>query len=546
MTPCETLLVVWTTLVTSFLLSQYPFAQYASSVFEYIGAILEAYKAAVVSVSGDLPALLHILGVGLNFASFALYLIPLSSFPMKGKSLDTFTRDKNRLVRRVANKVDLSDARKSASRLPRKDLHRITENSLRRRMKHVQTRLDATQFKLVQQEMLNNTLATTNSGFQAQLDVAASKWQDREKASVEAIAEASRELAAQEQALNQLREENSKLSTKVEALQHNRSEDQAAQEQHLLDIENKEEEMQKLHSQHAAELAEKANEINELLSSHATAATSKNVDIAAVKADLTRTLTATANEQLENLAKEAQTLTATNIELRTQCVEQQRLLDHSRSETVVANAGHQSAIAQKNNELRSLRDDHEAALLAKDDAMRKAQDFFDSYIATKCAEVRTSRKEHEATLASKNSELSALESRIDASEKQASERIRQLEDQLSTAKQAHAADLRDLHTSYKLQMQSQVVEGASTQELVTVKKSLGILELKYESQTEHLNNAIKESEAVAKEWDHFHGAIELIGSQVPRVCTEIGKKLYPCSDEISQLIKSDEDCKFPT
>lgn len=148
MTPRETLLVVWTTLVTSFLLSQYPLARYASSVLEYVGAIFQAYKAAVVSVSGDLPALLHILGVGLNLASFALYLIPLWSFLVKAKSLGALTRDTNRLVRRVANKPSLSHARKIALRLSRKDLHRMTENSLRRRMKHVQTRLDATHSSL--------------------------------------------------------------------------------------------------------------------------------------------------------------------------------------------------------------------------------------------------------------------------------------------------------------------------------------------------------------------------------------------------------------
>lgn len=92
-------------------------------------------------------------------------------------------------------------------------------------------------------------------------------------------------------------------------------------------------------------------------------------------------------------------------------------------------------------------------------------------------------------------------------------------------------------------MQSHNFEGASAQELVTVKNSLSILELRYKSQTEHINKAVKESEAVAKEWDQLLGAIELIGSKVHRVCTELGKKLYPCSDEISQLIKSDEDCK---
>lgn len=162
--------------------------------------------------------------------------------------------------------------------------------------------------------MLNNTLTTTNSGFQAQLDAAASKWQVKEKARDEALAKARNQIAAQDQAVNKSREENSKLSTKVEALQQNKSEDQAAQKQHLSDIASEEEEMQKFCSQHAAELAEKVNEINELHKFHTTATDSKDVDIEAVKADFTRTLTATANEQLGQLTKEAKTLTATNNE----------------------------------------------------------------------------------------------------------------------------------------------------------------------------------------------------------------------------------------
>ncbi|KAH4183348.1 hypothetical protein HBI80_214180 [Parastagonospora nodorum] len=543
MTPGETLLVAWATLVTYFLISQYPLSRYAFSVLDYVGAIFQAYKVAVVSVSGDLPASLHVLGVGLNIASFALYLIPLWSFLMRAKNLGALTRDTNQLVRRVANKLDLADARKIASLLSRKDLHRITENSLRRRMKHVQTRLDATHFKLVQQEMLNNTLATTNSEFQAQLDAAASSWQDKEKTRDETISKARNQMAAQDQTMNKLREENSELSTKVKALQQKKDEEKEAKGQYLLDVASKEGEMQELRSQHATELAKKASEIKELHNSHSTSAASKDAEMEVVKAKLTQKLTATATEQQTQLIKQAQSLTATNTELRTRCDKQQLLLDQSQSKAMATHADHQSAIAQKNDELRSLRSDHQAALAIKDNAMRKAQELLDSSIAGKDAEIQNLRKQQETALASKGSEISALQSRIDASEKQACEKIRELEDKLSTAKQVHAGELRDLHASYKSQMQSHNSEDRSSQELDTVKKNLNILDLKYKSQTKHLDKAAKESETVANEWDQFLGAIELIGSQVPRVCTEIGKKLYPCSEEISQLIKSDEDCK---
>ncbi|EAT83768.2 hypothetical protein SNOG_08600 [Parastagonospora nodorum SN15] len=542
MTPGETLLVAWATLVTYFLISQYPLSRYAFSVLDYVGAIFQAYKVAVVSVSGDLPASLHVLGVGLNIASFALYLIPLWSFLMRAKNLGALTRDTNQLVRRVAHKLDLADARKIASLLSRKDLHRITENSLRRRMKHVQTRLDATHFKLVQQEMLNNTLATTNSEFQAQLDAAASRWQDKEKTRDETISKARNQMAAQDQTMNKLREENSELSTKVKALQQKKDEEKEAKGQYLLDVASKEGEMQELRSQHATELAKKASEIKELHNSHSTSAASKDAEMEVVKAKLTQKLTATATEQQTQLIKQAQSLTATNTELRTRCDKQQLLLDQSQSKAMATHADHQSAIAQKNDELRSLRSDHQAALAIKDNAMRKAQELLDSSIAGKDAEIQNLRKQQETALASKGSEISALQSRIDASEKQACEKIRELEDKLSTAKQVHAGELRDLHASYKSQMQSHNSEDRSSQELDTVKKNLNILDLKYKSQTKHLDKAAKESETVANEWDQFLGAIELIGSQVPRVCTEIGKKLYPCSEEISQLIKSDEDC----
>ena len=73
--------------------------------------------------------------------------------------LDLYISGFKQCYRRLSKKVDLSDARKKASKMSRKDLHRMSRNAISRHLHNRKIRLDRGKIEKIQLALENNKLS---------------------------------------------------------------------------------------------------------------------------------------------------------------------------------------------------------------------------------------------------------------------------------------------------------------------------------------------------------------------------------------------------
>jgi chromosome segregation ATPase len=124
-------------------------------------AILAAVYALTYTVQSFKDALTHRLGLidaRLNFIE------------------DNHNKRHDDLLKAISKRVDLSDARKVAPRMSRKQLHRIALDSLSRRMRNMKIRLDAQQIENMRLVFQNEKLVLSAATLDAQVEMLITKY----------------------------------------------------------------------------------------------------------------------------------------------------------------------------------------------------------------------------------------------------------------------------------------------------------------------------------------------------------------------------------
>jgi hypothetical protein len=357
----EGLLLVWSTLVIYLYLSQYPVTEYISTGFNTLLSNPQDYRTGIVFVALSPKAWVYVIALvalGLNFFTYQ-YLAHerwhdkhQESTAQQLQRVENVAIDIHRLAKHMATKLSLDDARRIApSRMSRKDLHRITQNTLRRRLQDVQTRLDAAQFKNARKDMWNLAMATSLREFETQISMVSSKWKAKASEAEEALDYGIYVISEQKGYIQALYKDNLQLRTELQSLQKPHS------DTHILN--QTKADQQVLHE-----------------------------------------------EQLD-------ILTIDNEKLRAIADEQTQTLAQKSSELENVHDVHRSELARKDNDMQRMCEEHSVALLLKNNDMYALRQIHDATVTQHNTELKDMRKQHTATIAAKDAEMEIQQSEND-------------------------------------------------------------------------------------------------------------------------------------
>jgi hypothetical protein len=429
-------------------------------------------------------------------------------------------RDIDGLVKQTANKMDLSDARKKAPNMSRKQLHKITENKLRSRMRKLQLRLNIEQLKSVKREMRNNELATTLADFDKELERVVA---DCEIKISTAVAKKNREM-------DDLRESHKRALTS--ALTSKDAERQALRDSHKGGKDTAQKDLAITSDGDA--LPHVGHELKTMGDQLAANFTTKHVDVEAERDAHIKALE-DKNAELKVLHD------------RIASVRQQ-----SEAENRELNVKHVTELTLKNKSIESLR------------AQGKA---FNNQTGSLQADTKakdTIILSFQAQVHAKHTEIASLKSQLASAMEVHQEQQGDLQKQMKAFSDVHANDLqrlRDQITSQAREIKKQrqdnenlrkALASSSNRAPIVTSKTPVPSKLLQENEelkqalahkTESLQVSYSEVDEMKKEWRDTYDIVQDVNGGLPRICERFGKKLNACGFEIADLIEADPDRK---